>query len=395
MSRLAVFVVFAIGACGGQHARTPCEQVPPPAECMQSCDPSPGAPPTCATGFHCSPDGKCDAQCTLGGSECGDHYSCSADGRCEAAGDNPDAGPDAACPAVHFTPTRKTPSIVLVLDRSYSMGDPFGNHTRYEVLRDALTGAAGAVTMAQANAYFGAALYSGDQTPCLNLANHTVTRALNNASAIDALIAKFGPGGYTPTAEAVAQVAADFAANPPPAGSPPIILLATDGLPTDGKASDPCGTDDKKNGPSIDAVKAANTAGIRTFVIGLANLNTQFLQDIANVGAGNPSGQAPNCATCAPYYTANDPTSLVDSFNSIISGVLSCDLAISGMVTDPAAAATGTVTLNSMPLTFGTDWTVDADGKTIHVLGAACTMLKTSPSASLEASFPCGAAVLL
>lgn len=49
---------------------------------MQACDPTPGAPNTCPSGFHCSPDGKCDAQCTPGGSECGDGYTCSSDGEC-------------------------------------------------------------------------------------------------------------------------------------------------------------------------------------------------------------------------------------------------------------------------------------------------------------------------
>lgn len=49
---------------------------------MQACDPTPGAPNTCPSGFHCSPDGKCDAQCTPGGSECGDGYTCNSDGEC-------------------------------------------------------------------------------------------------------------------------------------------------------------------------------------------------------------------------------------------------------------------------------------------------------------------------
>src|SRR5260221_1072900 len=117
------------------------------------------------------------------------------------------------------------------------------------------------------------------------------------------------------------MVTADFGANPPPAGSPPVILLASDGEPNS------CGSNTTNAGPSIAAVKAAYTAGIRTFVIGLAGLNTQYLQNVANAGTGHVTGQPD-----APYYTANDPASLVAGFNTIINGVLSCDLQLSGTV---------------------------------------------------------------
>jgi len=56
--------------------------VPPPAACMTACDPSPGAPASCPGGFHCTPDGMCNAFCTQGGTECGDGYRCTPDGQC-------------------------------------------------------------------------------------------------------------------------------------------------------------------------------------------------------------------------------------------------------------------------------------------------------------------------
>lgn len=357
---------------------------------MQACDPLPGAPSTCPTGYHCSPDGKCDAQCTPGGSECGSGYICSANGTCEGTNSDTDAGPDGACPAVHFSPMKTTPSIELVLDRSGSMvKNKFGNQTRYEVLHDALTGAMGAVTMSQGGAYIGAALYAGDQSPCLNLNGFTVPRTLNNASAIDSLIANHVPDpmGSTPTADAIVKVTADFSANKPPAGSPPVILLATDGEPNS------CNSITTDNGPSIAAVKAAYSAGIRTFIIGIAGLRTDYLQDIANAGTGKATGQTPNCAGCSPFYTASDPASLVNGFNSIIGGVLSCELAISGRV-DPATASSGGVTLNGMALTYGTDWVINASGTAIQLVGNACNTLKTASNPVVDASFPCGSVLL-
>jgi hypothetical protein len=281
-----------------------------------------------------------------------------------------------------------TPSVELVLDRSGSMSMNDITPTRYDALHTALTGPNGAVTTTQGSVYYGCAQFSGDETcPPVNLDKPTyaVDRALNNAAAIDALITANGPGGSTPTADWITAVTADFAAKPPPAGSVPIILLATDGDPNS------CGGG-ADNGASVAATKAAYTAGIKTFIVGLAGLNLQFLQDIANAGTGKPTGQNPMCGNCSPYYTANDPASLAAAFNSIIGGVLSCDLTLSGMV-DPSQANQGIVTLNGMMLVYGTDWTLDPNGMVIHLSTAACNMLKNSTSPTVDAQFPCGAVI--
>src|SRR5439155_23630067 len=146
---------------------------------------------------------------------------------------------------------------------------------------------------------------------------------------------------------------------PPPAGSPPIILLATDGDPNS------C-SNGNDNGASVAATKAAYAAGIQTFIVGLAGLNTQFLQDIANAGTGKPTGQNPGCGNCSAFYTASDPASLAAAFTSIIGGIVSCDLTLSGMV-DPNSANQGIVTVNGMVLMYGTDWTIDPNGMVIHL----------------------------
>src|SRR6476469_5312062 len=142
MIRLAVALSYlaAVVACGGHNnPGSLCDQVPAPPACMQACDPSPGAPSTCPAGYHCNPDGKCDAQCTPTGNQCGDGYMCTDDGSCVSTGNGSGSGgPDANCPAVHFTPMKTTPSIDLLLDRSGSMTTAFGNTTRYQALYDGL-----------------------------------------------------------------------------------------------------------------------------------------------------------------------------------------------------------------------------------------------------------------
>jgi len=104
---------------------------------------------------------------------------------------------------------------------------------------------------------------------------------------------------------------------------------------------------------------------------------------MANAGAGS---------TNAPYYTANNPAQLVTAFNSIISGAISCDLSINQTV-NPSTAPNAVVTLNGTALTYMTDWSLDANGMTIHILGAACTTLKSTPNAVVDATFPCGSII--
>ena len=391
MSRVSsqiVVALFAIAAAAcspksPNQASLCTDTVPVPAACMTACDATPGAPNTCPAGYHCDADGMCDALCTPSGNQCGDGYTCTSDGNCQSTGSgNSNPGPDASCPAVHFTPMRVTPSIELLLDRSGSMDTAFGTNgdTRFTALVAGLTGTGGAVIANQANAYFGVAMFASDEAPCLTLTGYTAPRALNNASTIASLITNHPPnGGNTPTASAVTQITADFALNPPPSGSPPIILLATDGEPNS-CAGDTTG----EPGNSLAAVGLAYAAGIKTYIIGLAGLETTYLQEVANAGTGMLSG--------APYYTADDPQQLTTAFNTIINGALSCDLTLTGMI-DPSEAQSGTLTINGVTLTYGTDWTLDANGMTIHLLGAACTSFEASQNPTIDASFPCGAVI--
>ncbi|MEO8551053.1 MAG: carboxypeptidase regulatory-like domain-containing protein [Kofleriaceae bacterium] len=76
-------------ACGGNHnGQSVCDNVvPAPPACMQACDAQPGAANTCPGGYHCTPDGHCDALCTPAGNECGDGFKCTADGQCQGNDD--------------------------------------------------------------------------------------------------------------------------------------------------------------------------------------------------------------------------------------------------------------------------------------------------------------------
>jgi von Willebrand factor type A domain-containing protein len=287
-------------------------------------------------------------------------------------------GTDANCPSVAFMATQVTPSIQLVIDRSGSMGTPLGTTTRYQAMRDALVGASGVVAQLQGKAHFGASLYSSD-APCPRFYD-TASRALNNFTQIQTLIDSQGPAGNTPTPPAIDAAVQLFAQNPAPIGSPPIIVLATDGLPNSCAGAD-------TQAESVVAAQQAYAAGIRTFILGIAGVNDAFLQAMANAGQGVQANQAN-----ATYYTANSPAQLQMAFQQIIGGVVSCELAINGTV-DVDQAKGGSVTLNGMQLTYGSDWEL-VNGTTIRLLGAACETLKNSSNPQVQASFPCGSVLL-
>jgi hypothetical protein len=384
MNRLVLpvvaFVWLLTAACGPKQFGSLCDSNPAPAACTQTCDPQPGAPVTCPGGFHCSPDGVCDAQCTPGGSECGAGYTCTDDGRCHDDGSGSGSnGPDANCPAVNFTAMPTIPSITLLIDRSGSMDDPIGNKSRYQAVRDALVDpTTGVVTNLESKVYFGASLYSTD-SPCPKL--YSVGRALNNRNSIATLINGQSPGGNTPTGPSIDIAVADFLATPPPMNSPPVIVLATDGLPNGCNGGN-------GEGASIAAAGGSYAAGIRLFVLAVGNgINDAHLQAVANAGQGVLPGQPD-----AKFFVANTPADLQTAFDQIIGGVVSCDLSISGNIDDQQAAG-GTVTLNGMMLMFGTDWIL-VNGNIIRLIGQACTDLKNSTNPMVNASFPCGAIIL-
>ncbi|MGE0401937.1 MAG: VWA domain-containing protein [Kofleriaceae bacterium] len=367
------------GGCGPKEFGSLCDDPSTaPATCNEACDPLPGAANTCPSGWHCSPDGFCDAQCIPGGSECGEGYECTADGSCVGTGMGSN-GPDMNCPAVNFTPMPATPSILLVLDRSGSMDTDLGGVSRYDAMRAALTGTTGVVQTLQAKAYFGAGLYGcGAATTLIN----PVPRALNNASAIDMYLNNNSPAGNTPTAEALTEARALFAATPPPAGSPPVIVLATDGEPNscNGGLSQA-----QANANSVAAAAAAYAAGIPVYVLAM-NQNSQHFQDVANAGQGWQTGQ-PNIT----YYPTTNAADLAAAFQTIINGVISCDLSLTATI-DDGQAMNGVVVVNGVTLTYGVDWIL-VNGDTIRVQGGACQQLKNTMNPMVSATFPCGSVI--
>jgi hypothetical protein len=292
------------------------------------------------------------------------------------------------CTQVHFAPEKIVPSIELLIDRSGSMlhdfhdlpiNDP-ADPQKFATEQTALLGGHGVVTDLQAAAYFGASMYPGHNCPGLYAS--AGGRQRNNKAAIDALFAAQPPDpeAQTPTAQSIDLAVDSFTAQPAPAGSPQVIVLATDGIPND------CYGDGGSAAEDATVAAAANAFahGIRLYLLAVGiKIDPVFQQRLANAGLGIAAG-GPD----AKAYVATDPASLAAAFGDIIRGVVRCDFQIDHAV-NPEVADTGTVTLNGSDLRRGTEWELDADLRTIHILGSACEALKAAPDAAVDATFSC------
>ena len=306
-------------------------------------------------------------------------------------------GPDANCPNVQFTATKVIPSIQLLIDRSGSMRQDFNNaeppngDSKYTVVQRALVGSSGVVTQLATQVYFGASMFPSNACPKVL----ELDRSLNNTAAITSFLATNKPAAMgskdvqnTPTPPAIDAVVADFHDNPAPQGSPPVIVLATDGAPNT------CADNTANTQPqSVAATKAAFKAGIKLYILAVGKIDNvaDHLQQMANAGLGITPGPG---VTNAKVYFGTSPDDLSAAFQEIIRGVVSCDLTLNGMV-DADAASSGVVTLNGTNLTYNSDWTLDPSGNVLHLLGTACTTLKNSANPTVKAEFPCGGGVIL
>lgn len=339
-------------------------------------------------------------------------------------------GVGGGCASANVMFKQETPNVMLVVDRSLSMNDPFGADTRWNTLRTALIDPAmGLLPMLETQVRFGLTAYTSPpmmgggfpppggggrtgggrggggggagglsgstggapaatggmaSTSCPVLVE--VPIALNNYMPIQTVYAMTEPLGNTPTGESLAAIWPRIQAlDPATFPGPRVMVLATDGEPN------MCGNiNDMMGGrrASEMAVQAAYDAGIPTFVISVGDdVGEEHLRRIANIGQGFPATDTMN-----RFYPANDPSQLADAFQTIISGVRACVFDLNGKV-NLNAATMGRVTIDGMNLTYmdPNGWHLNGQGQVV-VDGSACQQIQTGAT-GVDIWFPCGAFV--
>ncbi|HJL37320.1 MAG TPA: VWA domain-containing protein [Polyangiaceae bacterium LLY-WYZ-15_(1-7)] len=290
-----------------------------------------------------------------------------------------------ACATVEIGASRIIPNVMFLVDESGSMGWSFpGATNRWLAVRNALVGGSGTGTDRgiigefEEQVRFGLQTYTSshfsDSRRCSGSAVRGVdSMILNNFPPINTFYRSQGPGGGTPTAEALEEIYDQIIASPP-ADGPPIVILATDGEPN--------GCARRPRDAVVAQVQRGFAAGIRTFVISVGTgVAESHLQDVANAGVGVPAG--------APYWVATDASGLETALAAIIRGEISCEMDTDGVI-DEDVACFGEVRLSGRELACeDPDGWRRVDDDTIELLGAACLELQTDPDATVTGSFPC------
>jgi len=367
----------------------------------------------CADGLFCS-GGFCNAQCGPG-KGCDNGLLCTTRGRCDApgfGGDDGSAGDDGgvggdACVDLNVTLDRKTPTILVLVDRSGSMtSNAFGDAgTRWDALKRVLLDG-GVIQNLQGEVDFGLSMYSNANpaSGCPNLIG--VPYARNNFDAIRAVLGPAGTAPDTPTGESILRIAGITDAGLTDGGlaaldaggGEKVILLVTDGDPDycgNPRANDPPldpGEVQRAKDIAVASAQRAFSAGIKTYVLAIGDeVATTHQQEMANAGLGLPL----NAADAAPFFRPSDPAQLVAQITQIITGARSCTYALNGRV-QPGFEAQGTVLLNGTRLVFGdpNGWRLNSPSE-IELVGEACRTVRTAINATLSASFPCGGVVIL
>jgi hypothetical protein len=285
-----------------------------------------------------------------------------------------DGGTDDAgnCGAMEFALQRIPPNVMLVIDRSGSMGQSIGGGsatTKWDDLKGAVSNL---VTNYNSMMQLGAAIFSSDgncaaaniDVPLASMAGSNVMTKLNAQ----------GPNGNTPTAAALDTVIAKGMLTDKTRGN--YVVLATDGQPN---CTD---TDVTKR---VDALYNA-TPSVKTYVIGMGDgtaSNPTLLNAWADAGHTARTG-------ATHYYQTSSPTELKAAFDAIVGGLVSCDFKMMQAAPDPSLVR---VTENGAVLSPSptNGYSFDPSTNTVTLHGPACDMLKANASTKVGVLYGCPA----
>jgi hypothetical protein len=314
------------------------------------------------------------------------------------------------------------PDLFIVFDKSGSMDlpAPGGGGSLWQVMTQALNSV---VMNLQDRIRFGLQLFPSPNS--CDTVDVTVPLAGNNAAAIAAAIAAVLPDGATPTTSAIQKAQGYLAGVPGP--NPKYLLLATDGLPNCGMPGPntpctcqaplipdpvnanaccfpppfpcpnfipiPCIPDEADAPAAIGAVMAAAGAGIKTFVIGIANGGGGTGAEMTLDGLAQAGG-VPRAGGPPFYYPANSGAELEAALAAIGGQIASCTFQLATPPPDPTNIR---ILLNGVEIprdpTRMNGWELDGPDAmgnySITFYGGACNTIQTSTMVDVQAILGC------
>jgi hypothetical protein len=307
-----------------------------------------------------------------------------------------------------ITMSRADPAIMLVIDRSGSMGGKLGQtsglESRWSVLTD---GFSTTLPPVDGSMEIGALLYptaggQGQEASCSVPGAPDLLPATGNVGPLLALMKATQPGGATPTADALG-VAASALDGVRAATTARALVLATDGGPNcnTGLDADTCRCANETmscHGKSDQCLDDARTeanitslakGGLPTYVIGIQDEGDDIFTDVLNAMA--VAGGRPQTGAAQQYYAARSPADLDAALVAIRDQVGLCTYLTTSV---PDAKGTIEVLLDGTEVpydatgTTGWVWADESNGE-IVLHGATCTTAAAA-SSTLVAQVKCG-----
>jgi von Willebrand factor type A domain len=318
---------------------------------------------TCEVGSYCSAVGECIAQ-----GECRDNADCTESYTCDTVQGN--CVPDFGCHAEEFDISGVPPNVLLVLDRTGSMAAPVpdsGGKNRWQVAQEAI---AGLLSTFSGDIRFGLDVFSactgGGCAPGTIIVPvgsdpETINQSIDSTELCNSGAPETVIGG-TLSALLGEPSLQD-------SGRDNVILLITDGV-------DNCGS----GGAQVAADLLAQTVPVETYVVGFSgDVDADELTSIA-IAAGT-----------APYYQANELSSLKAALQAIGANVTTCTFALGSNPPEEDMY----VFFNDDPTGIAEDgsngYTYDESDNVITFHGAACDTIKDGTVNDIDVVFGCPA----
>jgi Mg-chelatase subunit ChlD len=324
------------------------------------------------------------------GDQSGDIGNASGDGDGDGDGSGGDAdgsgGQDGVCEEFGLATSLGVPDMLIVLDRSGSMGRGVDRWTPS-------VNAVGTLTSTFSDSVrFGLMLFPGDDL--CGTGDLLVPVELNSADAIARALSTEVPGGGTPTSATLEAAYQVLGAGEPlgPDATPTVkfVLLVTDGQPTcpsAGGSVDPQPNQTQEEHDlqlqqdherTLDAIDALADAGVRTYVVGYdAALDPLLVGALSEFAQHGGTGD---------YHPVQNEDELNAEFGKISGEVVSCTFSLDNQPDDPRYVL---VTLDGVQLDLGdpNGWSIE--GKSITVRGDACATLQNGGDHKLTAKVLC------
>ena len=277
-----------------------------------------------------------------------------------------------------------TPDLLLIQDRSGSMtwsidGTMTMNvpvaQSRWGQMKPAIEQVVSSVSTVN----WGLMFFGPDGGGCNVSSTPQVPCGTGTASAITMTLDNTTPMTSTPTAQAVNAGVQYFQGNTD--GNTHYMVLATDGEP----GCDPLGGDETK--AAEDAVTAANTAGIKTIVVGIGASGA----DAALTAMANNGGMPNATPGQKPYYQVNNTADLVSALNKITGQLVSCTYPLQMAPANPNYVEIDDNNGMKIPhdTTHMDGWDYGPGNLSIIFYGAACDNLQKGVTTSIKAVFGC------